>query len=192
MATNDIQNRITERNAAFAATNKDYQALAMGQKPDCVVVACSDSRVSPEIITGGKLGELFVIRTIGQALDDAAVASIEYPVAHLNVKNIVFMGHTECGAVKAALGMLNGDELHEKTLAKVVKGLATNLSKEDSIVDAVQKNTEKQAQELLKRSAVIMNAVKRGDVEISVRIYDIRTGKLSEPHRIAIREKSRL
>ena len=67
------------------------------------MISCSDSRVSPEIIAAANLGEFFVVRTAGGILDDAAVASIEYGVEHLDAKEVLFISHTKCGAVNAAL-----------------------------------------------------------------------------------------
>ena len=77
--------------------------LAKGQKPFAVVVTCSDSRVPPEIIFDQGLGDLFVIRTAGNIIDDIGLGSIEYAVEHLGVQLIVVLGHEKCGAVDAAV-----------------------------------------------------------------------------------------
>ena len=74
-----------------------------GQAPYAVIITCSDSRVIPEAIFSAGIGELFVIRSAGFTLDDAALGSIEYAVEHLGVKLVVVMGHTQCGAVETAL-----------------------------------------------------------------------------------------
>ena len=74
-----------------------------GQKPYAVVIACSDSRVIPEVIFSAGLGELFVIRVAGNVLDDHQLGSIEYAVDHLHTKLVVLLGHTHCGAVGAAV-----------------------------------------------------------------------------------------
>lgn len=72
-----------------------------GQHPFAVVVTCSDSRVSPEIVFDEGLGDLFVIRTAGNLMSDLELGSIEYAVEHLGATLVVVLGHTECGAVKA-------------------------------------------------------------------------------------------
>ena len=77
--------------------------LAREQHPYALIVGCSDSRVPPEIVFDQGLGELFVVRTAGEALDELALASIEYAVEHLDVRTIVVLGHERCGAVTAAL-----------------------------------------------------------------------------------------
>lgn len=74
-----------------------------GQHPKAVVVTCSDSRVSPELIFDQGIGDLFVIRTAGHAVSDYEMASIEYAVEHLKVKDIIVLGHENCGAIKAFL-----------------------------------------------------------------------------------------
>lgn len=76
---------------------------AQSQHPFAVVVGCADSRTSPEIIFDDNLGDLFVVRTAGNVVDDHALGSIEYAVLHLGVRLIVVMGHERCGAVTAAL-----------------------------------------------------------------------------------------
>ena len=74
-----------------------------GQHPFAVVVACSDSRVVPEHLFDCGLGELFCIRTAGNTIGPAELASIVYACAHLGCKLVVVLGHTQCGAVGAAL-----------------------------------------------------------------------------------------
>ena len=84
----------------------DFRAVAERQNPIAVVIACADSRVSPELLFDSGIGELFVIRVAGNVVDGSGVTvkgSIEYAVAELNVPLIVILGHTNCGAVKAAV-----------------------------------------------------------------------------------------
>lgn len=74
-----------------------------GQAPYAIIITCSDSRVIPESIFSAGLGELFVIRVAGNVLDNHQLGSIEYAAEHLGTRLIVMMGHTHCGAVKAAI-----------------------------------------------------------------------------------------
>ena len=74
-----------------------------GQKPYAVIVSCSDSRVIPEYIFSAGLGELFVVRVAGNVIDNHQLGSIEYSVEHLGCKLVVVLGHTQCGAVGAAV-----------------------------------------------------------------------------------------
>src|SRR5262249_35121861 len=76
---------------------------AKGQHPYAVIVSCSDSRVPPELVFDAGIGDLFVIRTAGNRLDDLVLASIEYAVEHLGCSLVVVLGHERCGAVTAAV-----------------------------------------------------------------------------------------
>ena len=80
-----------------------YQLETEGQHPFAVVVSCSDSRVPPELVFNQGLGDLFVVRVAGNIVNEENLASIEYAVEHLKAPLIVVLGHTHCGAVKAAV-----------------------------------------------------------------------------------------
>lgn len=74
-----------------------------GQHPYAIVICCSDSRVLPESIFSAGIGELFVIRVAGNVLDNHQLGSIEYAASHLDANVILMLGHTQCGAVGAAI-----------------------------------------------------------------------------------------
>jgi carbonic anhydrase len=78
--------------------------LSEGQAPHTVVLACSDSRMVPEVIFDQGLGDLFVIRVAGNVAKDKVLGSIEYAIEHLGSKLIFVLSHESCGAVTAALG----------------------------------------------------------------------------------------
>ena len=115
MTPDDALALLREGNAAFLrgeATFPDVGparrlSLAQGQSPFCAYVSCSDSRVPPELLFGRGLGELFIVRNAGNTIDTVARGSIEFAVAVLNVPLIVVMGHESCGAVKAAMSVVN-------------------------------------------------------------------------------------
>lgn len=75
-----------------------------GQHPYAIVVTCSDSRVIPEAIFSAGIGEIFTIRAAGNVIDNFQLGSVEYAADHLGTKLIVVLGHTNCGAVGAAMG----------------------------------------------------------------------------------------
>ena len=74
-----------------------------GQLPYAIVITCSDSRVIPESIFMAGIGEIFVIRVAGNVMDNHQLGSVEYAADHLGTKLAVVLGHTNCGAVGAAL-----------------------------------------------------------------------------------------
>ena len=82
--------------------------VASSQSPIAVIVSCSDSRVPPELVFDQTLGEVFVVRTAGQVIDEAARSSIVYAVDFLKAPLVVVMGHSRCGAVEAAVAAIQG------------------------------------------------------------------------------------
>lgn len=104
----------------------DYRKeLAKGQHPFAVIVTCSDSRVSPELVFDQGLGDLFVIRTAGEVVDELEIGSIEYAVEHLGAKLVVVLGHESCGAVSAAV---TGGEM-PKNIASIVNQIKPAVTK---------------------------------------------------------------
>lgn len=85
---------------------EEFRALAEGQYPHAVIVSCADSRVAPEILFDVGVGDVFVVRIAGNVVGGAGVTvkgSIESAIAELKVPLIVVLGHSSCGAVKAAM-----------------------------------------------------------------------------------------
>ena len=72
-------------------------------EPEAAILSCSDARVSPDIIFDAGIGDLFTVRTAGQVIDDAVIASLEYAVDVLGVRLLVVLGHQNCGAIKQAV-----------------------------------------------------------------------------------------
>ena len=103
--------RLKEGNARFVAqavsagkpTAARRAETAQTQAPFAIIVGCADSRTAPELVFDQNLGDLFVVRTAGNLVDDHGLGSIEYAVDHLGTRLIVVLGHSRCGAVKAAL-----------------------------------------------------------------------------------------
>lgn len=92
----------------FQQNRERYEQLAaQGQAPQVLYIGCSDSRVAPELITGADLGDLFVVRNVGNLVppfgtgETAVGAALEYALLHLHVPDLVLCGHTDCGALKA-------------------------------------------------------------------------------------------
>src|SRR5215510_2518346 len=73
------------------------------QEPFAAVLACADSRVPVELVFDQTIGQIFVTRVAGNIVTPEIIASLEYAVAVLGVKVLLVLGHTNCGAVKAAL-----------------------------------------------------------------------------------------
>jgi carbonic anhydrase len=103
--------RLKEGNARFSSNKVSdgkpnaakREETAKAQHPYAIIVACADSRTAPELVFDSNIGDLFVVRTAGNLVDDHALGSIEYAVEHLGARLIVVLGHQRCGAVMAAL-----------------------------------------------------------------------------------------
>lgn len=164
--------------------NTARQKLTTGQQPHAIILSCSDSRVPPEIVFDQKLGEIFVVRTAGQALDFSAIASIEYAISHLGSNLIVVMGHESCGAVKAALGTLKGGDAGSLWLNKLVADLHphlkrfSDLSQTDGVLVESWANVEGVSKDLLERSEIVRHAVESGDVNIQNALYHLGSGQV--------------
>jgi carbonic anhydrase len=92
-----------------------FEALASGQEPKLLVVTCADSRIDPNLVTQTRPGDLFLVRNAGNIVPPAAaggseVATIEYGIRVLGIRDIVVCGHTDCGAMK---GLLQRDSLED-------------------------------------------------------------------------------
>ena len=151
-------------------------ATAQSQHPFAIIVGCSDSRTSPEIIFDQDIGDLFVVRTAGNLVDDFALGSIEYAVEHLGSRLIVVLGHERCGAVEAALagGSAPG---HIESLVRAIQPAvaASKEMKGDPLTNAVHENSAEVAAKIRKQAEL-------GDLASQVRVvegyYNLDTGKV--------------
>ncbi|MBX2994326.1 MAG: hypothetical protein KF681_05880 [Bdellovibrionaceae bacterium] len=155
----------------------DVRKLEAGQKPHTIVLSCSDSRVPPETVFDQGLGEIFTVRVAGEALDTSVIASIEYAVEHLGARLILVMGHTHCGAVKAAIATKTGSA-GSPSLDALVKDIKPRLPASTSADVAVESagNAKGVASDLLKRSAIIREKVTKGEVKIESALYHLNDG----------------
>lgn len=154
-----------------------------GQKPFAVILTCSDSRVSPEIVFDQGIGDLFVIRNAGNLISDIDMGSIEYAVEHLDTKLIVILGHTECGAIKAYINDKDGSyKNHFNHIDNIVETIS--LEKEEIEAD---KTTPKATNYLgaiktnIQHSTKLIQdnpIVKKHQVKIVSMLYDVHTGKV--------------
>ena len=154
--------------------------VAQGQHPVAAVLACSDSRVPPELLFDQGLGDLFVIRLAGNIPDDAAMGSLEYAAEHLGVKLAVVLGHKRCGAVDAAV---KGGEApgHIKMLVEAImpavrasKGMAGDL-----VDNAVHLNVSQITAKLRGTAPILAEMVHEHKLKVVGAYYDIDSGKVT-------------
>lgn len=183
---------LKEGNARFVAMKMQYPDInaerridtaVKGQTPFATVLACSDSRVPVETIFDRGIGDIFVVRVAGNvATDPSVIGSIEYAAGHLDSPLLVIMGHTECGAVKAAISgpPLEGDVLAiQKTIEVVAAKVKKNYPalRGDTLTSAVVKENVLQAvADILSKSEEIKRMAKDGKLKILPAVYDLKTG----------------
>lgn len=141
-----------------------------GQHPYAIVITCSDSRVIPEAIFSAGIGELFVIRVAGNVIGSHQLGSIEYAAAHLGCKVILVLGHTNCGAVGAAIQ--GGGEGFIKSLTDEIIA-AIGAEKED--YKACEKNVRRGVETIQKQLAGNPEAL-GPDTDVIGAIYDVKKG----------------
>ncbi|MDI3464018.1 MAG: Carbonic anhydrase, beta class [Nitrospira sp.] len=137
---------------------EDFMPLAEGQAPLTAVVCCADSRVAPELIFDQGVGDLFVVRVAGNVINGSGAivkGSIEYAVAELDVRLIVVLGHSQCGAVKAAIKPIAEKDALPGSIANLVDlirpAVAAVKGKPGNILDNAIKANVEQGVERLKR-----------------------------------------
>lgn len=108
------------RGTAFRSDCRGASAELSIQRPAAAILGCSDSRVVPELLFDQAAGELFVIRVAGNSAGPEEVASIRFAVESLGAMLIVVLGHTQCGAVTAAVDHARGDTAVDAGLAPIV------------------------------------------------------------------------
>lgn len=175
---------LTGKTRKDGASKADIMRLSTGQQPHAIVLSCSDSRVPPEVVFDQKLGEIFTVRTAGQSLDHADIASIEYAISHLGSNLIIVMGHTSCGAVKAAHSTAPGTDLGSPHLNELVKDIQPRIHSHmrkpasANYVEEGWENASGVAKDLLERSAIVRDAVASGQVKIKTGLYYLNSGKV--------------
>lgn len=156
--------------------------LAGGQAPFAVILACSDSRVSAEILFDQGLGDLFVVRTAGQVVDDVALGSIEFGVAALGAPLVVVLGHESCGAVKATIDVLDGGPMPDGAIARLVEmvmpsAVMARARDERALDEVVAEHARRTAAALTERSPALTNRVDDGSVAVVAMRYSLIDGK---------------
>jgi carbonic anhydrase len=186
-------NMLKEGNARFVNRSmesrdlmKQVEVTGGGQFPFATVLHCIDSRVSAELIFDQGIGDLFSVRIAGNFVNEDILGSMEFATKLAGTKVLMVLGHTHCGAVKGACDHVE------------MGNLTTMLSKITPIVDKVEKefeekgssnpalvqkvaelNVENALDEIRKRSAIIADLEKSGELILVGGMYDIKTGKVS-------------
>ena len=142
-----------------------------GQSPYAIVVTCSDSRVIPEGIFSAGIGEIFTIRVAGNVMDSHQIGSVEYAAEHLGTKLALVLGHTNCGAVGAALSGNPGGFVHYIT-DEIKKAVGAEKDAYKACCLNVQRSVS-----VIKES--LKELVEKGLLEVRGAIYHIDSGEVT-------------
>ncbi|MGH8048853.1 MAG: carbonic anhydrase [Chthoniobacterales bacterium] len=159
----------------------EREALAGGQNPYAGILSCADSRIGPEFAFDTARGDVFVVRVAGNFVSDEGLASLEYTTAVLGTPLLVVLGHDKCGAVDAAIKVVNdGEKLpgHLPGLVAHIKPAVkiANTQNGDLLENAIRENVRLNVEKLKVSGPVISKFVEQGKVKIVGGIYRLATG----------------
>jgi carbonic anhydrase len=146
------------------------------QEPFGAVLACADSRVPIELVFDQTIGHIFVTRVAGNVVTPEIIGSLEYGVAVLGVEVVLVLGHSNCGAVKAAMkadavpGQISSLYPH---LRRAVEQSGGDFDR------AIEANANIQAELLRTSSTVVRDALKAGKVKVEAGVYNLASGKVT-------------
>ncbi len=155
--------------------------VVSGQHPFAIIVGCSDSRIPPEIVFDQGIGDIFVIRTAGQVMDNATLASIEYGAEHLGVPLVVVLGHDSCGAVKATVA---GGEApgHIPCLVEAIQPAVdeagSEASEEELLNTSIDCNVKNIVDQLKTSEPILSELVEEGELTIVGARYHLDSGEV--------------
>ncbi|MTH98114.1 carbonic anhydrase [Roseibium sp. RKSG952] len=184
--------RLAAGNARYVANeplNADHSVeraqRAAGQQPFAAIVACSDSRVAPEIIFDQGLGDLFVVRVAGNFINEDGLASLEFAAAVLGVQAIVVLGHTGCGAVNATIQSIEDRDLppgHLPSLVNAIRPAVYDVLPDnppDLLEAAIARNARLNAEAASTSHPILSELHGSGALVSRAGVYDIATGKVA-------------
>jgi carbonic anhydrase len=154
--------------------------LAASQSPIAAIVSCSDSRVPPELIFDQTLGELFVVRTAGQVVDEAARSSIVYAVDYLKAPLVLVVGHSRCGAVDASIAAIQGGAIpgYAFRLAEAIGPAVRRVQGQpgDLLENAIRANVRLGVEQIQTAEPLLAEDVRQGRLTVVGAEYNFQTG----------------
>jgi carbonic anhydrase len=183
---------LSDRSTAAPLDARRRLEIATGQTPFAVFVSCADSRVPPELLFGRGLGELFIVRNAGNTVDTVALGSIEYAVAELGVPLIVVMGHQRCGAVAAAVAVVEDNTTFPGSIGQMVEPIvpavlrararldSAHVKDRAAILDAaVTENVMRVVDRLRSSEAILTEPLREKKLLIIGARYDLDDGRVT-------------
>lgn len=161
-----------------------HTSLVQQHLPVASVLACADARVGAELIFDQEPGDLFMVRLAGNFVSDYGLASMEYAIDVLGVPLLVVLGHTHCGAVAAAINVVQNNlnvpgrmfTLMDALEPSVLRAEVT--SPEDLPLAVGWENVRRQVQRLRSISPVVSDAMASGHCDVVGAMFDMTTGEV--------------
>lgn len=182
--------RMREGNERFVAGESSHpnqdssrrSSLVENQHPFAVIFGCSDSRLAAEIIFDVGLGDVFVVRTAGQVIDDAVLGSLEYSVGVLGVPLIAILGHDSCGAVSATKAAVDTGEMPAGFIRDLVERITPSVltsmrQDKHEVNDMVVEHVKQTSKRLVDSSRVISDAIESGRTAVIGLSYSLAEGR---------------
>ena len=145
------------------------------QEPFAAILSCADSRVPVELVFDQNLGQLFVVRVAGNIATPDTIASLEYAAAVVGVKLLLVIGHTSCGAVKAAAA----NKPVPGQVSTLFQYIHPAVKGTPDLTEAIRKNAVLQAATLREASPVLAEMIEKKTLLIKAALYDIASGKVT-------------
>jgi carbonic anhydrase len=175
--------RFVEDHPRVRPYTRERIELAGGQHPRAIILGCADSRVSPELVFDQTLGDVFVVRTAGNIVDPIALGSIEYAVEHLHSHLLVVLGHSSCGAVKAAVAGGEMPTTHLQAIVDRIRPTVQRLSScfegEELVERSVIGNARQSATDIVANSTLLRDAVSKGELKVVSAVYELKDGEVT-------------
>jgi carbonic anhydrase len=181
-----------EGNARYAANEPNEKDFSAGrvervhaQYPIAAILGCSDSRVAPELAFDQGPGDIFAVRVAGNFVSEDGLASLEYGVKILGVPLIMVLGHTNCGAVGAAVKVVTERAVLPGHLPDLIKAIepaviaAHSRHPSDLVAAATEENVKLNVGRLKQDHPIVSEAYASKKINVVGGIYDLATGKIS-------------
>jgi carbonic anhydrase len=193
VSSDDALEALKKGNARFVASPQECEAdlieararVADSQSPWASIVSCADSRVPPELVFGGlSLGDLFVARNAGNLVDTGTMGTLEYGAAVLGSPLIVVMGHSHCGAVKAACDVVTKNATYPGSIGPMIDpiipaAIAVRDAQGDFVDNAIRESAKRTAARLGSTSFVLADLIKAGKLKIVAAHYELASGAVT-------------
>lgn len=168
------------RPEARTYTVEQLQTIATHQNPIAAVVACSDSRISPEIVFDQPLGGIFASRVPGNVASDSAKWMLEIAVTELKVPLVMVLGHTRCLAVGQIVeGKVGGSGGDLRLDVQKAVERARKRGGEDLYRRSIVENVVQTVENLREESRAVQRAIEAGDLGLVGGLYDMDAGEVT-------------